>query len=159
MRCSIVFSMDLILFKYTVKHYIFILSYAYTILQIYIYSTYVHDILWWTLISMYILITSEWLSFKKKKKNAVRLTSFILAFWLQALLVSGASDGLLVLWSADHSQDSRELVPKLSLKVLAFILFLPFISIFQLFIFGNFLSVSFGDIVGTWWWCCGCWAF
>ncbi|EXB61168.1 Copia protein [Morus notabilis] len=33
-----------------------------------------------------------------------------------ALLVSGASDGLLVLWSADHSQDSRELVPKLSLK-------------------------------------------
>ncbi|XP_062081320.1 uncharacterized protein LOC133786118 [Humulus lupulus] len=34
----------------------------------------------------------------------------------EALLVSGASDGLLVLWSADHSQDSRELVPKLSLK-------------------------------------------
>ncbi|KAF8390819.1 hypothetical protein HHK36_023118 [Tetracentron sinense] len=33
-----------------------------------------------------------------------------------ALLVSGASDGLLVLWSADHGQDSRELVPKLSLK-------------------------------------------
>lgn len=32
------------------------------------------------------------------------------------LLVSGASDGLLVLWSADHGQDSRELVPKLSLK-------------------------------------------
>ncbi|KAF7818053.1 transcription initiation factor TFIID subunit 5 [Senna tora] len=34
----------------------------------------------------------------------------------EALLVSGASDGLLVLWSADHIQDSRELVPKLSLK-------------------------------------------
>ncbi|KAL6964537.1 hypothetical protein U1Q18_035589 [Sarracenia purpurea var. burkii] len=33
-----------------------------------------------------------------------------------ALLVSGGSDGLLVLWSADHGQDSRELVPKLSLK-------------------------------------------
>lgn len=38
-------------------------------------------------------------------------------FDCQALLVSGASDGLLVLWSADNSQDSRELVPKLSLKV------------------------------------------
>jgi hypothetical protein len=37
---------------------------------------------------------------------------------LQALLVSGGSDGLLVLWSADHGADSRELVPKLSLKVL-----------------------------------------
>jgi hypothetical protein len=35
----------------------------------------------------------------------------------QALLVSGASDGLLIIWSADHGQDSRELVPKLSLKV------------------------------------------
>ncbi|MBA0880401.1 hypothetical protein Goshw_025958 [Gossypium schwendimanii] len=34
----------------------------------------------------------------------------------EALLVSGASDGLLILWSADHGQDSRELVPKLSLK-------------------------------------------
>ncbi|XP_054811756.1 uncharacterized protein LOC129312972 [Prosopis cineraria] len=34
----------------------------------------------------------------------------------EGLLVSGASDGLLVLWSADHVQDSRELVPKLSLK-------------------------------------------
>ncbi|KAK4282655.1 hypothetical protein QN277_014005 [Acacia crassicarpa] len=34
----------------------------------------------------------------------------------EGLLVSGASDGLLVLWSADHLQDSRELVPKLSLK-------------------------------------------
>eukprot|EP00257_Ricinus_communis_P017548 XP_015576015.1 uncharacterized protein LOC8262807 isoform X3 [Ricinus communis] len=32
------------------------------------------------------------------------------------LLISGGSDGLLVLWSADHGQDSRELVPKLSLK-------------------------------------------
>ncbi|CAJ1871746.1 unnamed protein product [Sphenostylis stenocarpa] len=35
---------------------------------------------------------------------------------VQALLVSGASDGLLIIWSADHGQDSRELVPKLSLK-------------------------------------------
>ncbi|KAM1684108.1 hypothetical protein TB2_034806 [Malus domestica] len=34
----------------------------------------------------------------------------------EALLVSGGSDGLLVVWSADHGQDSRELVPKLSLK-------------------------------------------
>ncbi|XP_061366203.1 uncharacterized protein LOC133309444 [Gastrolobium bilobum] len=34
----------------------------------------------------------------------------------EALLVSGASDGLLIVWSADHGQDSRELVPKLSLK-------------------------------------------
>ncbi|KAJ9693512.1 hypothetical protein PVL29_009459 [Vitis rotundifolia] len=34
----------------------------------------------------------------------------------EALLISGASDGLLILWSADHGQDSRELVPKLSLK-------------------------------------------
>ncbi|KAL4564647.1 hypothetical protein LXL04_028714 [Taraxacum kok-saghyz] len=34
----------------------------------------------------------------------------------EALLVSGGSDGALVLWSADHGQDSRELVPKLSFK-------------------------------------------
>ncbi|KAJ4787949.1 Transducin/WD40 repeat-like superfamily protein [Rhynchospora pubera] len=34
----------------------------------------------------------------------------------EAFLVSGASDGLLILWSADHINDSRELVPKLSLK-------------------------------------------
>ncbi|KAM7470155.1 hypothetical protein LguiA_008338 [Lonicera macranthoides] len=34
----------------------------------------------------------------------------------EALLVSGGSDGLLVLWNADNAQDSRELVPKLSLK-------------------------------------------
>ncbi|XP_058191747.1 uncharacterized protein LOC131308759 isoform X1 [Rhododendron vialii] len=34
----------------------------------------------------------------------------------EALLVSGGSDGLLVLWSADHSPDTRDLVPKLSLK-------------------------------------------
>lgn len=50
----------------------------------------------------------------------------------QALLVSGASDGLLILWSADHGQDSRELVPKLSLKVLFFsfckLLFVPLFS-------------------------------
>lgn len=40
----------------------------------------------------------------------------------QALLVSGASDGLLIIWSADHGHDSRELVPKLSLKVSLFFL-------------------------------------
>ncbi|KAK4763822.1 hypothetical protein SAY87_013260 [Trapa incisa] len=34
----------------------------------------------------------------------------------EALLVSGGSDGLLIIWNADHRQDSRELVPKLSLK-------------------------------------------
>ncbi|KAL3651465.1 hypothetical protein CASFOL_004467 [Castilleja foliolosa] len=34
----------------------------------------------------------------------------------EALLVSGGSDGLLVLWNADYGHDSRELVPKLSLK-------------------------------------------
>ncbi|XP_027108109.2 uncharacterized protein [Coffea arabica] len=34
----------------------------------------------------------------------------------EAFLVSGGSDGLLVLWSADYGHDSRELVPKLSLK-------------------------------------------
>lgn len=34
----------------------------------------------------------------------------------EALLVSGGNDGLLVLWNADYGQDSRELVPKLSLK-------------------------------------------
>ncbi|XP_073271015.1 uncharacterized protein [Primulina huaijiensis] len=34
----------------------------------------------------------------------------------EALLVSGGSDGLLVLWNADYGRDSRELVPKLSLK-------------------------------------------
>lgn len=37
--------------------------------------------------------------------------------YMQSLLVSGGSDGLLVLWSADNALDSRELVPKLSLKV------------------------------------------
>ncbi|KAK9706978.1 hypothetical protein RND81_07G164800 [Saponaria officinalis] len=34
----------------------------------------------------------------------------------EALLVSGGSDGLLILWNADHGHDSRDLVPKLSLK-------------------------------------------
>ncbi|CAL9083771.1 unnamed protein product [Musa acuminata var. zebrina] len=34
----------------------------------------------------------------------------------EVFLVSGASDGLLIIWSADHIHDSRELVPKLSLK-------------------------------------------
>lgn len=44
---------------------------------------------------------------------------FCCLFWpYQQFLVSGASDGLLILWSADHINDSRELVPKLSLKVI-----------------------------------------
>ncbi|KAJ8499509.1 hypothetical protein OPV22_010061 [Ensete ventricosum] len=34
----------------------------------------------------------------------------------EVFLVSGASDGLLIIWSADHIHDSSELVPKLSLK-------------------------------------------
>ncbi|KAK6159700.1 hypothetical protein DH2020_003081 [Rehmannia glutinosa] len=34
----------------------------------------------------------------------------------EVLLASGGSDGLLVLWNADYGQDSRDLVPKLSLK-------------------------------------------
>ncbi|WZZ84926.1 hypothetical protein YC2023_113505 [Brassica napus] len=34
----------------------------------------------------------------------------------EALLVSGGSDGLLILWNADQGTDSRDLVPKLSLK-------------------------------------------
>ncbi|XP_078429126.1 transducin/WD40 repeat-like superfamily protein [Wolffia australiana] len=34
----------------------------------------------------------------------------------ETLLISGASDGLIVVWSADYTQDSRDLVPKLSLK-------------------------------------------
>lgn len=34
----------------------------------------------------------------------------------EAFLVSGASDGLLILWSADHIHDSRELIPKLTIK-------------------------------------------
>ncbi|KAF3786636.1 hypothetical protein EJ110_NYTH25065 [Nymphaea thermarum] len=44
--------------------------------------------------------------------GVIRVLSMIT--W-KALLVSGGNDGLLVLWSADI-QDSRELVPKLSLK-------------------------------------------
>jgi len=39
---------------------------------------------------------------------------------LQVHLVSGGSDGLLILWSADHIHDSRELVPKISMKVLSY---------------------------------------
>ncbi|PKU82744.1 hypothetical protein MA16_Dca015141 [Dendrobium catenatum] len=45
--------------------------------------------------------------------GVIRVLSMIT--W-KALLVSGASDGLLIIWSADHIHDSRELVPKLSLK-------------------------------------------
>ncbi|KAL4187528.1 hypothetical protein AMTRI_Chr09g19440 [Amborella trichopoda] len=49
-------------------------------------------------------------------KGSISCLMTFLASSGEALLVSGASDGLLVLWSADHIQDSRELVPKLSLK-------------------------------------------
>ncbi|WOH14997.1 hypothetical protein DCAR_0934527 [Daucus carota subsp. sativus] len=49
------------------------------------------------------------------KKSISCLMTFM-ASTGEALLVSGGSDGLLVLWNADHGQDSRELVPKLSLK-------------------------------------------
>lgn len=47
---------------------------------------------------------------------------FSIYLQLQALLVSGGSDGLLILWNADQGTDSRDLVPKLSLKVFISIL-------------------------------------
>ncbi|KAK6930632.1 hypothetical protein RJ641_004726 [Dillenia turbinata] len=50
-------------------------------------------------------------------KGALSCLMTFMASSGEALLVSGGSDGQLVLWSADHGQDSRELVPKLSLKV------------------------------------------
>lgn len=59
-----------------------------------------------------------------------------ICIWLQALLVSGGNDGLLVLWSADHGHDSRELVPKLSLKVV------NFSSLFVLLLLENYSTVS-----------------
>ncbi len=46
----------------------------------------------------------------------------------QVHLVSGGSDGLLILWSADHIHDSRELVPKISLKVALFCICICFCS-------------------------------
>ncbi|KAF3339575.1 WD repeat-containing protein 3 [Carex littledalei] len=49
------------------------------------------------------------------KGSIACLMTFVAASGEQ-FLVSGASDGLLILWSADHINDSRELVPKLSLK-------------------------------------------
>ncbi|GLT28684.1 hypothetical protein SLA2020_035960 [Shorea laevis] len=49
-------------------------------------------------------------------KGSINCLMTFMASSGEALLVSGGSDGLLVLWSADHGQDSRELVPKLSLK-------------------------------------------
>nr|XP_043627540.1 uncharacterized protein LOC122599148 [Erigeron canadensis] len=49
-------------------------------------------------------------------KGAISCLMTFMASSGEALLVSGGSDGLLVLWSADHSQDSPELVPKLSFK-------------------------------------------
>lgn len=52
--------------------------------------------------------------------------------YVQSLLVSGGSDGLLVLWSADNALDSRELVPKLSLKVSSYSFsFYPFKFLLQ----------------------------
>ncbi|CAN1340602.1 TSET complex member tstF [Linum perenne] len=49
-------------------------------------------------------------------KGAIACLMTFMASSGEALLVSGGNDGLLVLWSADHVHDSRELVPKLSLK-------------------------------------------
>ncbi|XP_071729774.1 uncharacterized protein [Rutidosis leptorrhynchoides] len=49
-------------------------------------------------------------------KGAISCLMTFMASSGESLLVSGGSDGLLVLWSTDHSQDSRELVPKLSFK-------------------------------------------
>ncbi|KAK4427529.1 TSET complex member tstF [Sesamum alatum] len=49
-------------------------------------------------------------------KGSVSCLMTFMACSGEALLVSGGSDGLLVLWSADYGHDSRELVPKLSLK-------------------------------------------
>ncbi|XP_051144638.1 uncharacterized protein LOC127260765 isoform X2 [Andrographis paniculata] len=49
-------------------------------------------------------------------KGSISCLMTFMASTGEALLVSGGSDGLLVLWNADYGQDSRELVPKLSLK-------------------------------------------
>ncbi|WOK95751.1 hypothetical protein Cni_G04458 [Canna indica] len=49
-------------------------------------------------------------------KGSVTCLMTFMASSGEAFLVSGASDGLLILWSADHIHDSHELVPKLSLK-------------------------------------------
>ncbi|KAH9608331.1 hypothetical protein KSS87_003759 [Heliosperma pusillum] len=49
-------------------------------------------------------------------KGAINCLMTFIASSGEGLLVSGGSDGLLIMWSADHGHDSRELVPKLSLK-------------------------------------------
>ncbi|XP_051147314.1 uncharacterized protein LOC127262598 [Andrographis paniculata] len=49
-------------------------------------------------------------------KGSVACLMTFMAATGEALLVSGGSDGLLVVWQATHGQDSKELVPKLSLK-------------------------------------------
>ncbi|EPS66148.1 hypothetical protein M569_08629, partial [Genlisea aurea] len=49
-------------------------------------------------------------------KGAVSCLMTFMASSGEALLVSGGTDGLLVLWNAEYGHDSRELVPKLSLK-------------------------------------------
>lgn len=49
-------------------------------------------------------------------KGAISCLMNFMAASGESLLVSGGNDGLLVLWSADNALDSRELVPKLSLK-------------------------------------------
>ncbi|KAG5624941.1 hypothetical protein H5410_010159 [Solanum commersonii] len=49
-------------------------------------------------------------------KGAISCLMNFMAASGKSLLVSGGSDGLLVLWSADNALDSRELVPKLSSK-------------------------------------------
>ncbi|KAG6408640.1 hypothetical protein SASPL_131658 [Salvia splendens] len=49
-------------------------------------------------------------------KGPVSCLMTFMASSSQGLLVSGGTDGLLVLWNADCRQDLRELVPKLSVK-------------------------------------------
>lgn len=49
-------------------------------------------------------------------KGSISCLMTFMAVSGEALLVSGGSDGSLIIWSADHIHDSRELVPKLSLK-------------------------------------------
>lgn len=76
----------------------------------------------------------------------------LIEIWLQALLVSGGNDGLLVVWSADHAQDSRELVPKLSIKVTISLFFRTkpcrcchFIKIYLMTIW-PYVQTAFSDI-------------
>nr|GMD87232.1 G-protein beta subunit-like protein (contains WD40 repeats) [Ipomoea batatas] len=49
-------------------------------------------------------------------KGAISCLMTFLSASGEGLLVSGGSDGLLIIWNADHAHHHRELVPKLSLK-------------------------------------------